>query len=281
MGGASNLSELNERMRATCYVRRNKADVLKELPAKQRADIVVEIDNRREYQRAESDLINWLGDRAESDAEFLASIAHLSEAEQRDAKDERRESAEQRAAQAEQLVRIEALKQLSARGKMKAAIDWIESFLETGEKLVLFAHHVEIVEALAEKFSAPNITGSTPIERRQEYVDRFQNDPDCKLIVLNIRAGGVGLTLTAASNVAFVELDWTPAAHDQAEDRTHRIGQSDNVTAWYLLGENTIDQEIAALISKKRAVVDAATDGGTVENVSILKDLVNSLRGKK
>jgi SNF2 family DNA or RNA helicase len=281
MSGASHLDELNEKMRATCYIRRNKVDVLKDLPAKQRATVPVAIDNRREYDRAERELISWLGDQAEQDAEFLASIAHLSADEQCEAKYQRREEKKNSAAQAEQLVRIEALKQLAAHGKLESVADWVESFLDTGEKLVLFAHHIDVVESIAKRFNAPSITGSTPLDKRQEYVDRFQTDPACNLIVLNIRAGGVGLTLTAASNVAFVELDWTPAAHDQAEDRCHRIGQNDAVTAWYLLAQNTIDDEIAALIEKKRAVVDSATEGkSTGQDTGIMNDLIKRMLEK-
>ena len=70
-----------------------------------------------------------------------------------------------------------------------------------------------------------------------------------------------GITLTRASNVCFLELEWTPAIHDQAEDRCHRIGQRDAVTAWYLLAAETIDETMARLIQRKRAVVDAVTDG--------------------
>jgi SNF2 family DNA or RNA helicase len=277
MSGAAHLDELNEKMRATCYIRRNKADVLKELPAKQRSIVPVALSNRREYDRAESELISWLGEQAESDKAFLASIAHLGAAEQQAAKYARREETENSAAQAEQLVRIEALKQLSAAGKLEAVIDWIESFIDS-DKLVVFAHHIDIVNAIAARFNAPAITGSTPLDKRQEYVDRFQNDPDCKLIVLNIRAGGVGLTLTAASNVAFIELDWTPAAHDQAEDRCHRIGQTDAVNVWYLLADNTIDMEINALIDQKRAVVDAATDGSAeAQRSGVMNDLIKRL----
>jgi SNF2 family DNA or RNA helicase len=98
--------------------------------------------------------------------------------------------------------------------------------------------------------------------------------------VLNLAAGGVGLTLTAASNVAFVELGWTPGGHDQAEDRSHRLGQHDSVTAWYLLGEDTIDQDIYALIEEKRAVVTAATDGGiVVDETSIVGEIIERIRG--
>lgn len=129
-------------------------------------------------------------------------------------------------------------------------------------------------------FKAPLISGDTPLDQRQAHVDRFQNDPTCRLIVLNMQAGGVGLTLTAASNVAFLELGWTPAIHDQAEDRAHRIGQeADSVNAWYLLADETIDDKIFALIQEKRVVVTAAADGETVEaQQSTAAELVKWLR---
>jgi SNF2 family DNA or RNA helicase len=280
LGGATNLPELNERLRSRCYVRRTKEQVLPELPAKQRATVAVDLTNRAEYERAERELIAWLRDRAANDADFLREIAGLDADEQKVAKRARAAEAEAKARHAEALVRIEALKQLAARGKLDAVVEWVESFLESGEKLVLFAHHREIVDALAQRFGAPSITGSTKLEDRQAAVDAFQADPETRLLVANIRAGGVGLTLTAASNVAFCELEWTPAAHDQAEDRCHRIGQSDSVTAWYLLADRTIDGEIARLIEAKRAVVTAATDGEAPEaGEGIMKDLVASLLG--
>lgn len=280
--GATNLEELNERLRATCFVRRTKQEVLTELPPKSRAVVPIEIDNRREYDRAEKDVVAWLGQQAAKEEAFLASVASLSPSEQARAISERRMGAEETAARAEQLVRIEALKQLSAKGKLEAVSEWVESFSETGEKLVIFAHHQAVVEELAQRFNAPSITGQTSVERRQEYVDRFQTDPACRVIVCNIKAGGVGLTLTAASNVAFVELEWTPAAHDQAEDRCHRIGQTDSVTAWYLLGQGTIDEEIMALIEGKRIVVDAATEGREpLVGIGILSELISRLQGQR
>ena len=295
--GAAHLDELNTKMRATCYIRRNKADVLTELPAKQRAVVPMTIDNRREYERAEAQVVAWLSERAAADEAFRAEVEEAArhewpgadeEAQQgrarfvREAIARRAESAAERAARAEQLVKIETLKRLSAQGKLEAVKEWVGSFVESGEKLVLFAHHTEIVEALAETFGAPSITGQTPVEARQAAVDRFQTDPDCKVIVLNIRAGGVGLTLTAASNVAFVELDWTPGAMDQAEDRCHRIGQTDQVTAWYLLGEETIDEDIHDLIETKRAVVEAATEGDvkTQHDTGIVNELLARLTKK-
>lgn len=263
--GADHLDELNDKLRANCYIRRNKADVLKELPAKQRSVVNITIDNRKEYNKVEMEFIKWYEKR-------MQEIAAAGE-------DKEKVAALKRDAGVQALVKIEYLKQVSARGKMAAVVDWVESFLETDEKLVLFAHHQEIIDQLAQKFNAPVVTGSVSMEDRQAAVDAFQNDADTRLIILNIKAGGVGLTLTAASNVAFCELDWTPAAHDQAEDRCHRIGQENSVNAWYLLGDRTIDVMIANLIEQKRAVVDAATDGGEMQDNSIMADLLNTMTG--
>ena len=82
-----------------------------------------------------------------------------------------------------------------------------------------------------------------------------------QLIVCSTRVAGQGITLTRASNVAFLDLEWTPAMHDQAEDRCHRIGQRDAVTAWYLLAAETIDETMVELIERKRGIVGAVTDG--------------------
>ncbi len=250
--GAANLNELNERLRSTCYVRRQKADVLKELPAKQRTDLTVPIDNRPEYERAVADFLEWVRESYGKDAWANAM-------------------------KAEQLVKIERLKQLCARGKLTAALDWIESFLETEQKLVVFGVHQDVLEAVAKRFGVKAITGETPVKARQEAVEAFQRDPTVRLIVLNMKVGGLGLTLTAASNVVFLEQGWNPAEHDQAEDRCHRIGQTSSVNAWYLLADNTIDTAIYELIAAKRTVVTAATEGtGTVED-GMMREIVNTL----
>lgn len=286
MGGADHLDELNTKLRATCYIRREKAEVLKELPAKQRAFISLTLANAKEYALAEADIVNYAAERAINKADFLDEIAILSEDQRKAAIDARADDAATRAENAETLVRIELLKQLAAEGKLDAAIEWITDFLESGEKLVVFATHKHIIRKLAEHFQAPAITGETPVERRQEYVDRFQTDDTCRLIILNIQAGGVGLTLTAASNVAFLELGWTPALHDQAEDRCHRIGQTDAVTAWYLLAQDTIDDEIFKLLESKRKVFEAAVVGDVIsadqaDQQTILPELITWLKGRQ
>lgn len=262
MTGAANLEELNDRMRGVCYVRRRKEDVLAELPAVQRSIIYVEPSNAAEYTRAENNLLQWIARTEQERAEKDAAIAAIEDDTERKAVIlERSNASVEKAQNAEQLVRIEKLKQLAFQGKMKAAVEWIENFLASGEKLIVFAHHQEAVNLIAATFNAPSITGATSSTSRQAAIDRFQSDPTCNLIALNMQAGGVGITLTAASNVLFLEVGWNPAIHDQAESRAHRIGQKGSVMAWYMLASATIDEETWALVEQKRQVVTEATDG--------------------
>jgi SNF2 family DNA or RNA helicase len=116
---------------------------------------------------------------------------------------------------------------------------------------------------------------------RDEAVRAFQRPDGPQLIVCATRVAAQGITLTRASNVAFLELEWTPAMHDQAEDRTHRIGQRDAVTAWYLLAADTIDETMAALIQRKRGLIAAVTDGRRLEEEGLLDQVVRELRAGK
>lgn len=217
-GYGANLDELQRELRAKCFIRRKKADVLKELPPKVRSVVDIEMADRSAYDRAAI--------QAENEISAI------------------------------QLFRHEA-----ARQKLNGVVEWVTEFLSSGEKLVLFAVHIDIQKALIAKFpGCAHIMGEETVPQRQASVDRFQNDPDCKLVVCSLKAAGVGLTLTAASNVAFVEQGWTPGDMDQAEDRCHRIGQRDSVTAYYLLAKNSIDTEMADLIGEKRNAISAATD---------------------
>lgn len=266
------LDILNFRLRETCYIRRNKKDVLKELPEKQKSIIPIEIDNRNEYIKAETSLIYHLKSEANK---FGTLDGFLDESKQR--------------YMANALVRIETLKLLTARGKLKSILEWVEDFLESGEKLVIYAHHIEIQKAIfeyfdkqkSEEFNVATLFSEQEILERQNNVDKFQIDVNCKLMVCSLQLGGLGITLTAASNVAFVELGWNPATHDQAEDRVHRIGQRDAVMAYYFLGEETIDDDIYALIQKKKIVVDATHEGNNPSaQMSILSQLIDKLRRK-
>ena len=126
---------------------------------------------------------------------------------------------------------------------------------------------------------ALHLLGRDSIMAREAAVQAFQAG-EGQLLVCATRVAGQGITLTRASNVAFLDLEWTPAMHDQAEDRCHRIGQHDAVTAWYLLAAQTIDETMLDLIERKRRIVDAVTDGRTETAEGVLDGVVKALRGK-
>ena len=125
---------------------------------------------------------------------------------------------------------------------------------------------------------ALHLFGDDAVGARQAAVDAFQRPDGPALIVCATRAAAQGITLTRASNVCFLELEWTPAIHDQAEDRCHRIGQRDAVCAWYLLAAETIDETMARLIQRKRQVIDAVTDGRELPDGGLIDGVVRELR---
>ena len=182
----------------------------------------------------------------------------------------------------ERLAQLNALKRLAARGKATAALAWIEDFLQSDEPLVVFAGHREVQELLLERFpEALHLLGRDSINQREAAVRLFQESDGPQLIVCSTRVAGQGITLTRASNVAFLDLEWTPAMHDQAEDRCHRIGQHDAVTAWYLLAAQTIDETMLELIDRKRRVIDAVTDGRSQVEEAVIEGVIRTLRESK
>lgn len=106
------------------------------------------------------------------------------------------------------------------------------------------------------------ITGETAQAERQAAVDRFQTDPACRVFVGSIKAAGVGFTLTASSHVIFAELDWVPGNITQAEDRCHRIGQTDSVLVQHVVVDGSLDARMADMLVAKQDVIDRALDKG-------------------
>mgnify|MGYP003327454191 CR=1 FL=1 len=255
--GASNLTELNDRLRASCYIRRTKDQVLKDLPPMLENRILVEPDPKVmvEYRKAEADIAKFLAERA-------AEIARELGANPKSAAVMARIKAES----AEHLVRIATLRQLAAQAKMKAVTEWVETLLDAGNKVVLAAHHRDVVSELASRFGGLKIQGGQDIDEIEDMKSRFQNNPAAKVITLSIQAAKTGHTLTAAQDIGFVELPFTPADLDQTSARLHRIGQQGVVTSHILLAAGTIDTYIWDLIQSKRSVVNAATDGGELDD---------------
>ena len=246
---SSNTKELNWRLWNCCFFRREKQKVLTELPEKTRQYITCDITNRGEYDACEKDLLKYLRQYKNADDEKI-----------------------QRAIRGEVMVKMQALKSIAARGKVNAVTEFIHDIIDGGEKLIVFAYLKEVVQALKQKFpGAVTVTGDDSIEQKQMSVDSFQNNPNTKLIILNYKAGGTGLTLTASSRVAFIEFPWTYSDCEQAEDRAHRNGQKNNVNCYYFLGEKTIDKYMYDIIQTKRNIADGVT--GTTTQIE--EDMVN------
>ena len=248
---SSNMKELHYRLWCCCFFRREKAKVLTQLPDKMRQYITCEITNRKEYQDAEDNFLKYLRQYKHADDDKIA-----------------------RAMRGEVMVRMGILKEIAARGKVEAVADFIHDVIDGGEKLIMFAYLKEVVMALKEEFpDAVTVTGSDNIMQKQNAVDRFQNDPECKLIILNYKSGGTGLTLTASSRVGFIEFPWTYSDCEQAEDRAHRNGQKNAVNCYYFLGDKTIDEYMYKVIQTKKDIANEVT--GTTTQID--EDIVNNV----
>jgi SNF2 family DNA or RNA helicase len=165
---------------------------------------------------------------------------------------------------------------------MEVVEEWINTRIENGKKVVVAAHHRDSVDELARKFGNLRIQGGMSVEEVEENKRRFQTEDieSAPVIVLSIQAAKTGHTLTAAEECLFVELPWTPADVDQTYSRLHRIGQKGSVTATYMLAAGTIDEEIYEIIDKKRSVVNAAVDGGEVDNSDLSTQMILTLLSK-
>lgn len=257
-GENEDLSELSDKLYDTCMIRREKAKVLTELPDKQRTDLYVEISNRDEYNLAAADLAAYLREYTEcTDREIRRKM------------------------RMEALVKFMTLRSLASKGKVKQATDFIKNFLANGKPLIVFCSLKDIVKALQKQFpDAVRVTGDDNTAEKQAAVDSFQSG-DAQLIICSIKAAGVGLTLTASSNVAFVEFPWTYADCCQCEDRAHRIGQKNNVNCYYLIGRSTIDPVLYNIIHKKRSIANQimACDDDIPTDEMYFDELVNSFLG--
>ena len=274
--GATNLEELNYKLKTTCFFQRLKKDVLKDLPDKVHQIVYCDITTRDEYNKASTDLANYLKENKDkTDAEVAKSM------------------------RGEVMVKIGILKQISARGKMNEVSEYIEEIVDADEKVGVFLHHKEIANFVKEKFPSTLLyTGSQSDEEKNKAVHdfqkckkcdiRFENHVNCdhehvpsnnKIIALSTKAGGVGLTLTAASRMAVIELPWHPADCEQIESRFHRMSQKNSVQCTYFLGKDTIDEHIYDIIEKKRAIADTVL--GVSDDRKFIDDFIKDYNDGK
>jgi SNF2 family DNA or RNA helicase len=253
--GASNTDTLHEILTNTIMIRRLRKEVFSQLPEKQRQVVPMEIDNRADYEEAKHDLIAFL---KRTEGEHVAWKAMFAEA----------------------LVKFEKLKQLAVEGKFNQIVEWIETYIEE-EKLMVICVHRAIVNRLIEHFGdrAVKLYGGDSAKEKQEAIDSFQTDEKIRLFVGNIKAAGMGFSLSAADATCTVELDWVPSNHSQAEDRIVAMDKTTRPMAYYLIGVDTIEEEIAQILDRKRIVLDSILDGIQPEEESLLMMLIEKYKG--
>lgn len=260
---ALNLKRFHRELEGTIWIRRRKADVLPDLPAVIRTRLPVELSNAGEYRLAHDDFERWLAlvsvdlvdlltrGRDEVPASILGLPGTLEE-----------KVRYWHEVRARGLRRVAALRKLVGKGKVEGAQEWIEAFLASaeGRKLVVYAHHQEVREALFRPLRKVAVR-LAPGTDYQTAVDRFQNDPTVRVAVASLRAASLGIPLTAADTMLFVELDWVPATLRQAEDRIHRIGQqASSVSYYYLVAPGTLDDRFLEVLAEKEGLMRVLLD---------------------
>lgn len=256
LSGAANLEELQRKLRETVMVRRLKSEVLTELPPKVRQVLPVECDDPSILQaeakvlkknRAAMESMEVALELAKADGEeaFRAAVDRLQK---------------ENGIAFQDLARV---RHETALVKVTAAREILEEAGEASAKLVIFAHHHDVIDQIVDIYqrgTAVKLTGEMTLAARQASVDRFQRDAGVRVFVGSIQSAGVGLTLTASSHVIFMEEDWVPGNISQAEDRLHRIGQKDSVLVQHLVIDGSIDAKMAKTMVEKQRVIEKAMD---------------------
>ena len=261
--GTNDLPGLHRKLLRTCMSRRRKADVLHDLPAKRRIVLPIGLpqEGTEEYRRASLDILGWLRDRGRSTVG---------------------------AKKAEAVVKLGHLKRLAARLKLPAVLEWVDGFLDGGDKLILFAIHKDVVRAIADRYGgrAVSLTGDTAPKDRQRAIDAFNGDDRVRLFVGNVQAAGAGWSATSCSTVAFAELPWTPGEVSQATDRVHGIKrgiEGEISTAYFLVAHGTIEADLCEVIQRKQGTLEATLDGtaGDGTGLDVFDELCRTLEERE
>ena len=245
-----NLADLHDRTK-DLVIRRKKEQVLTELPKKQRNDLYVELtrDEKVEYNALLKELFGkWR-------LEGRPSVQHMP-----------------------------AIQGFLIQKKLPRLIEMIDEFLDNDRSILIFSCYLEPLRVLQKHYGDMSavLTGEMNRTQRQVSIDRLTNN-EAKIGLFSVRAAGMGIDglQKTIDTVVFIDMDWLPATHEQAEDRTHRIGQTNQVQAYYMMAVDTIDEPMRDLLKEKQEIADQIVDGGIVQeyrNKSMFKEFVKRLR---
>ena len=250
--GASNLEELRDRT-SKQILRRLKEDVL-DLPDKIITPVYLRLKSK-EYEDLMGEYFDWYDKNPDESSSLTVQFSKLMK-----------------------------VRKVIANEKTKQTIEFAENIIEQGKKVIIFTNFTDTLQTIYQHFSkqAVYLDGSCSNSMRQQAVDQFQNDDKIKVFVGNLKAAGVGLTLTSAEAVIMNDLSFVPAEHAQAEDRAYRYGQKSNVLVYYPLFENTIEGTIYDILNRKKEIIRTVMGDGVVENTGdIVEEILNLINNRR
>ena len=266
--GASNLPELRKLLRDRFMVRHLKDDVLKDLPPKVRQVIPLASEGLQKKVQAEKDAVaallaayeEQMGIHVDMDEESLADLVMRAKPQMFS---DYAEQCTDDIGKDTPLSKLAIARAELALAKVPMIIEHVSNLMNQGEKVIVFAYHRAVIEALKERWSnsCACIYGGTPTHKRQAEADRFQEDENCNPFIGQYTAAGTGYTLIAARTVVCAEMTWLPHELSQAEDRAHRIGQEDTVNVHHMIVVGSMDEGMLGKIFAKQKIIDAALDG--------------------
>ena len=249
--GASNLEELRDRT-SKQILRRLKEDVL-DLPDKIISPVYLRLKSK-EYEELMGEYYDWFDNKKEESSSLTVQFSKLMK-----------------------------VRKVIANEKTKQTIEFAENIIEQGKKVIIFTNFTDTLQTIYQHFGkqAVYLDGSCSKPHRQHAVDEFQDNEKIKVFVGNLKAAGVGLTLTAAEVVIMNDLSFVPAEHAQAEDRAYRYGQKSNVLVYYPLYENTIEGAIYDILNRKKEIIRTVMGDEQPENSGDVVEEILSLINKR
>jgi SNF2 family DNA or RNA helicase len=249
--GASHLEELRDRTSST-VLRRLKEDVL-DLPDKIITPVYLRLRSKK-YEEVMGDYYNWYEKNPEESKNLSIQFTKLTE-----------------------------VRQVIAEEKTQHTIEIAENIIEQGKKVIIFCNFTKSLETIVEHFgkSAVRLDGQMSKIQRQDSVDRFQEDEKVKVFVGNIKAAGVGITLTSGEAVIMNDLSFLPSDHSQAEDRAYRYGQKNNVLVYYPIFDNTIEGIIYDILNVKKRIIGTVMGDIQQDDTNIVEEILKSISQRR
>jgi SWI/SNF-related matrix-associated actin-dependent regulator 1 of chromatin subfamily A len=248
--GASNLEELRDRT-SRQVLRRLKTEVL-DLPDKIISPVYLRLKSKL-YEGLMGEYYDWYENKTDESSSLTVQFSKLMK-----------------------------VRQVIAEEKINDTIELVQNIIDQGKKVIIFTNFTNTLNKIADHFGkqAVRLDGSTSKSMRQHAVDQFQDNEKITVFVGNLKAAGVGLTLTAAEAVIMNDLSFVPSDHTQAEDRAYRYGQKSNVSVYYPIFENTIEGAIYDILIKKKNIFETVM-GDNLDKADFIEEVMNRINNRR